>query len=228
MGEREATYRRRPPDDDKRICYKCWTGLPRERFLWCRLCSRMTCEDCHEKLPIRTRYMRFRWNYAPGTVDRLDNLIQRIMFEYKLPEETHIFLNWYPRGHCVVEPHRHDNWTALCSFGSSRILTVDYQRCMMEDGDFVLFGTQKHSVPPMESVLSGRISLVMMFAPTDYHRKSAWCSTADLKETDLTSRRILQTNFGIVKNWAKDWFSSATSVRVGFWRKTHVHIPNVM
>merc|ERR1712087_1044707 len=105
-----------------------------------------------------------------GIVPELDDVVSRLAREFKLPEYgLTVACNWYPNGLSKVAQHRHDNWTIALSFGASRILSVDYQECLMEDGDMCIFGTQKHGVPPMPSEEGGRISLIIMWEPTEYH-----------------------------------------------------------
>merc|ERR1719454_2411086 len=72
-----------------------------------------------------------------------------------------------------VTDHRHDNWTILVSLGSPRVLNVDYARVSMEDGDVILFGTQKHGVPVAAPSQGGRLSLVFMFSPDQQVEKAA-------------------------------------------------------
>jgi len=82
-------------------------------------------------------------------------------------------MNWYPDGVSQVTDHRHDNWTILVSLGASRVLNVDYARVSMDDGDVILFGTQKHGVPVAPPSQGGRLSLVLMFAPDEQVEKAA-------------------------------------------------------
>lgn len=107
-----------------------------------------------------------QWHH--GECAALDKLVFKVVHDFSLPDPRTrytIKMNWYPDGMAQVTDHRHDNWTILVSLGASRVLNVDYSRVLMEDGDVILFGTQKHGVPVAAPSQGGRLSLVFMFAP---------------------------------------------------------------
>lgn len=140
---------------------------------YCNNCKTTICLSCHSQCGVLSAGRQYAM-YIPGIIPKLDLLIDRIAREFKLPYGFSTSFNWYPSGDAKVAPHRHDNWTISLSFGASRILTVDYQECLMDDGDLVIFGTQKHGVPLMPEVKEGRISLILMWEPTEYHVSGRW------------------------------------------------------
>jgi len=117
-----------------------------------------------------------------GECKALDDLVFKVVQDFNLPDpgavpggtaRYTIKMNWYPDGMAQVTDHRHDNWTILVSLGASRVLNVDYARVLMDDGDVILFGTQKHGVPVAAPSQGGRLSLVLMFSPDAQVEKAA-------------------------------------------------------
>ncbi|CAJ1433949.1 unnamed protein product [Effrenium voratum] len=110
----------------------------------------------------------------PGRLPKLDKLIQQVMVEQGINDRVlkRPGLLWYPDGTSDAIVHRHEAWTALMSFGSPRILTIDGHPVLLRDGDLIIFGTQRHGVPKMcqEGATfddyGGRMSVVMFFMPT--------------------------------------------------------------
>jgi len=117
----------------------------------------------------------------PGRLPKLDKLIQRVMVEQGIDDRVlkRPGLLWYPDGNSDAIVHRHEAWTALMSFGSPRILTIDGQPVLLRDGDLIIFGTQRHGVPKMCGEGStfdeygGRMSVVMFFMPTGQQSSGA-------------------------------------------------------
>jgi len=140
---------------------------------YCNNCKTTICLSCHSQCGVISAG-RQCGIYIPGILPIVDALVDQMAREFKLPYGFTTAFNWYPNGNSKVAPHRHDNWTISLSFGASRILTVDYQECLMDDGDLVIFGTQKHGVPVMPEVQEGRISLILMWEPTEYHLSGRW------------------------------------------------------
>lgn len=118
-----------------------------------------------------------------GECKALDNLVFQVVQDFNLPDPGAtpgstargytVKMNWYPDGVSQVTDHRHDNWTILVSLGASRVLNIDYARISMDDGDVILFGTQKHGVPVAAPSQGGRLSLVLMFEPDEQVEKAA-------------------------------------------------------
>ena len=70
---------------------------------------------------------------------------------------------------------------------------IDRQNVLMEDGDFVLFGTHRHGVPLMPYEQRGRISLVLFFQPQSPTSRllgsSLTCSHVEINPSDLKCMR---------------------------------------
>lgn len=132
------------------------------------------------------RFGNIRWEghqggkYKQGTSPAMDKAMQRLFHDYGIADRTSgVIVNWYPDGQGNLGSHRHDCWTALFSFGQERILTVDNTPLLMQDGDLVIFGTQRHGVPIMPEVTEGRITLVVFFYPTSMQKKGMWQTITD-------------------------------------------------
>jgi len=132
-------------------------------------------------MPDKPTSKQIRFWYR-GECEALDNLVFSVVKDFNLPDpgakpggtaRYTIKMNWYPDGASQVTDHRHDNWTILISLGAPRVLNVDYARVLMEDGDVILFGTQKHGVPVASPEQGGRLSLVIMFSPDQEVERSA-------------------------------------------------------
>jgi len=141
-----------------------------EPYWWCPSCHWYACDACVKDMPDKATSKQVA-HWRPTECPKLDELVLDMIRDFHLPNpfvrNYTIKMNWYPDAGSRVSPHRHDNWTLLLSLGSSRVLTLDRARVLMEDGDLVLFGTQSHGVPEMPSCKAGRLSLVFMFAPDD-------------------------------------------------------------
>jgi len=143
-------------------------------------------EECAAAMPWRQAVLRKR-NYETGEVTitnvasnrqdctfprlrtgipRLDSVLQRIKEDYEINDPgAYLMCNWYPDGNTNIAPHQHDFWSAILSFGESRVFTLDWQPLLLGDGDLLVFGTQRHSVPKMPSVKSGRLSVAIFWYP---------------------------------------------------------------
>eukprot|EP00927_Polykrikos_kofoidii_P020531 TRINITY_DN19757_c0_g1_i2.p1 TRINITY_DN19757_c0_g1~~TRINITY_DN19757_c0_g1_i2.p1 ORF type:complete len:421 (-),score=50.03 TRINITY_DN19757_c0_g1_i2:231-1493(-) len=99
-------------------------------------------------------------------IDVIDSALDRArgMFDIKDPG-VYLTCNWYPDGQAHIASHRHDFWSAIISFGASRVFLLDDQQILMGNGDLLVFGTQKHAVPRMPQVTEGRISICIFWYP---------------------------------------------------------------
>lgn len=128
--------------------------------------------------------------YKQGLSPAMDKGIQKLFAEYGIVDRTSgIITNWYPDGQGNLGSHRHDCWTALFSFGHERILTIDNTPLLMQDGDLVIFGTQRHGVPIMPEITEGRITLVVFFYPDKMQKQGMWQTITD-PETMAPSRPL--------------------------------------
>lgn len=142
-------------------------------YWWCPTHKWYVCQECHKDIEDKPTSKQIRGWYCTECED-LDDLVYRVVRDFNLPDPQAapggtarytIKMNWYPDGLAQVTDHRHDVWTILVSLGAPRVLNVDHARVLMEDGDAILFGTQKHGVPPGPPTQGGRLSLVLMFHP---------------------------------------------------------------
>eukprot|EP00747_Dinoflagellata_sp_TGD_P031344 gnl/TRDRNA2_/TRDRNA2_135217_c0_seq1.p1 gnl/TRDRNA2_/TRDRNA2_135217_c0~~gnl/TRDRNA2_/TRDRNA2_135217_c0_seq1.p1 ORF type:complete len:649 (+),score=115.53 gnl/TRDRNA2_/TRDRNA2_135217_c0_seq1:32-1948(+) len=143
------------------------------------------------------RYGNIKWEghqkakYTQGTSPAFDKCIQKLFAEYGIADRTSgILLNWYPDGSAYLGSHRHDCWTALFSFGDERILTIDKTPLLMQHGDLCIFGTQRHGVPVMPEITSGRITVVFFFYPDNMQKQKMWQTVSD-PETMAPSRPLV-------------------------------------
>lgn len=73
--------------------------------------------------------------------------------------------NFYPDGNTSIALHQHDFWSAILSLGAPRVFTVDGDPVLLNDGDVIVIGTQRHSVPKMPEVKDGRVSVAIFWYP---------------------------------------------------------------
>ena len=126
---------------------------------------------------------RLVWHYEPNKCDILDNIIGQIMFDFKLDVNYNsncrlngIFLNYYPSLNDYTPMHRHLNEsTLLLSLGESRILTIEKDNILLNNGDIAIFHGQRHGVPQQNNYQQlkttseskfqgkGRISIVFFY-----------------------------------------------------------------
>lgn len=150
-------------------------------YWWCPKHKWYVCQNCQQNMPDKPTSKQIRGWYR-GECPALDDLVMKVVDDFNLPDPQApyggtarytIKMNWYPDGMAQVTDHRHDVWTILVSLGSPRVLNVDYARVLMDDGDVILFGTQKHGVPVAAPSQGGRLSLVMMFQPDSEIERAA-------------------------------------------------------
>lgn len=148
-------------------------------------------QECVLRMPWRQAVFRKR-NYETGEVTvtgipsnrqdcsysglrtgipRLDEALKRVQQDFHIVEtDAYLLNNWYPDGKTSIAPHNHDFWSAILSFGEPRIFLLDGQPLLLGDGDLLVFGTQRHSVPKMFEVTEGRVSIAIFWYP---ERKAA-------------------------------------------------------
>eukprot|EP00930_Biecheleria_cincta_P000608 TRINITY_DN10137_c0_g1_i2.p1 TRINITY_DN10137_c0_g1~~TRINITY_DN10137_c0_g1_i2.p1 ORF type:complete len:787 (-),score=161.83 TRINITY_DN10137_c0_g1_i2:155-2383(-) len=135
--------------------------------------------------------------YKPGLSPAMDKVIQKLFHVYGISDRTSgVITNWYPDGQGNLGSHRHDCWTALFSFGHERILTIDNTPLLMQDGDLVIFGTQRHGVPIMPEITEGRITLVVFFYPDKMQKKGMWQTITDPDTMEASRPLVRMLNEG--------------------------------
>ncbi|CAE8622300.1 unnamed protein product, partial [Polarella glacialis] len=101
-------------------------------------------------------------------IPRLDAALQRVVELCGITDPGAFLLNnWYPDGNTSIAPHMHDFWSAILSFGQARVFMLDGQPVLLGDGDLIVFGTQRHSVPKMPKVSNGRVSVAIFWYPEE-------------------------------------------------------------
>lgn len=113
-----------------------------------------------------------------GGCPTLDRTLQQFTSDFDLKgRHLAIMLLYYAHGHGGQGAHRHDCVSALLSFGSPRILTIDSRPYLLRDGDLVIFGTQRHGVPVMPECEGGRISVPFFFYPKGVPMRSSFSTS---------------------------------------------------
>eukprot|EP00435_Cladocopium_sp_Y103_P048833 s1922_g14.t1 len=142
--------------------------------------------ECAQAMPWRQAVFRKR-NYQTGEVKvtgiassrqdcsypglftgirRLDEVLQRLQRDLDIKDPRAFLLNnFYPDGNTSIAPHQHDFWSAILSLGAPRVFTVDGDPVLLNDGDVIVIGTQRHSVPKMPEVKDGRVSVAIFWYP---------------------------------------------------------------
>lgn len=99
-------------------------------------------------------------------VPQVDSVIDRVRQDFDIKDPgAYLMCNWYPDGQTNIAPHSHDFWSAILCFGASRVFMLDNEPLLLNNGDLLVFGTQKHSVPRMPDVQEGRISVAIFWYP---------------------------------------------------------------
>jgi len=157
-------------------------------------------EECAAGLPWRQAVLRKR-NYETGEVaitkiesnrqdctfptlrtgiTRLDAILQMIKVDFQIADPgAYLICNWYADGQTNIAPHQHDFCSATLCFGASRVFTLDWQPLLLGDGDLLVFGTQRHSVPKMQCVESGRLSVSIFWYPERHKADASFQITLD-------------------------------------------------
>mmetsp|Transcript_120495 Transcript_120495/g.239827 ORF Transcript_120495/g.239827 Transcript_120495/m.239827 type:complete len:394 (-) Transcript_120495:206-1387(-) len=108
-------------------------------------------------------------SFPPGLrtgLPHLDEVLAKMRDDFKIEDPgAYVLCNWYLDGNTSIAPHQHDFWSAILSFGASRIFLLDGQPILLAHGDLLVFGTQRHSVPKMPQVEEGRISVCIFWYP---------------------------------------------------------------
>lgn len=96
----------------------------------------------------------------------VDNAIAKIVEEYTIDDPgAYLLCNRYKDGRAFIAPHQHDFWSATFSFGAPRVFLLDKRPLILQEGDVLIFGSQRHSVPKMSNCLGERISLSLFWYP---------------------------------------------------------------
>ena len=104
--------------------------------------------------------------YEKGMVPRLDALVSKIHQKVKITDPNHgAGMYWFSDGDASVGSHRHVFWSARVALGAERIMMVDKTPILMQEGDLVVIGPQRHGVPSMPDVSEGSLRISVPFRP---------------------------------------------------------------
>eukprot|EP00929_Paragymnodinium_shiwhaense_P118384 TRINITY_DN90303_c0_g1_i1.p1 TRINITY_DN90303_c0_g1~~TRINITY_DN90303_c0_g1_i1.p1 ORF type:complete len:425 (-),score=60.44 TRINITY_DN90303_c0_g1_i1:254-1528(-) len=189
--------------------------------------------ECAQAMPWRQAVFRKR-NYETGEVTvtniassrqdcsyrglhtgipRLDNALDRIRRQFNVKDpRAYLLNNFYPDGNTSIAPHQHDFWSAILSFGASRVFTLDGHPVLLGDGDLLVFGTQRHGVPKMPAVKDGRISVAIFWYPEEALRDSERCAECGL---DCELLQAADNGRMYCEDCWRSWNSRSTALRAG-------------
>jgi len=109
----------------------------------------------------------------------IDGILSRLRRDLDIEDPDAMLVgNWYPDGKSTIGAHTHDHWSAILSIGCSRVFLLDEQPIILNDGDLLVFGTQRHGVPKMPDVVDGRVSLGVFWYPEKRSSGTACCRCA--------------------------------------------------
>lgn len=114
----------------------------------------------------------------------VDTAIMNIVEEYNIDDPgAYLLCNRYKDGRAFIAPHQHDFWSATFSFGSPRVFILDKRDLILQDGDVLIFGSQKHAVPKMPNCPGERISVSLFWYPN-------WRSDCNYTDEQLTQWQL--------------------------------------
>ena len=149
--------------------------------------------------------------YGPGVVSRLDALVSKIHQKIKITDPNHgAGMYWFSDGDASVGSHRHVFWSARVALGAERIMMVDKTPILMQEGDLVIIGPQRHGVPSMPDISEGSLRISVPFKPqkqekvpqSDKRAKDA--KTAETAGTDVTGKSYDSVSGGESDTWEYD------------------------
>ena len=122
--------------------------------------------------------------YAHGVVPRLDVLVSKIHQKIKVTDPNHgAGMYWFSDGDASVGSHRHVFWSARVALGAERIMMVDKTPILMQEGDLVIIGPQRHGVPSMPEISEGSLRISVPFKP---QKKGS--GAKETKQSDETTK----------------------------------------
>merc|ERR1719245_2097262 len=96
----------------------------------------------------------------------LDELLESVRASLNIQDpDAYLILNYYANGRSTIGSHQHDFWSAILTFGASRVMLVDNRPVVLHDGDLIVLGTQKHGIPKQPSINQGRVSVAVFYHP---------------------------------------------------------------
>jgi hypothetical protein len=119
-------------------------------------------------------------------VPSVDRAIGRVVKDFKIDDPAaYLLCNYYKDGRAFIAPHQHDFWSATFSFGEPRVFLLDQKPLLLQDGDVLIFGSQRHSVPKMPNVKKERISLSLFVSQLE---SRLWIHTGAIRTVGLAEK----------------------------------------
>ena len=122
--------------------------------------------------------------YSRGKSVLVDKIMDKIAYDFKLNHNVNlkcevfqVQINYYKTNNEFLHEHSHNGHsTLLLSLGESRILTIEDESILLNNGDIAIFHSQKHGVPALagnsktfiqninkKNQFKGRISIVFFY-----------------------------------------------------------------
>lgn len=99
-------------------------------------------------------------------VPALDELLESVRISLNIQDpDAYLVCNYYANGRSTIGNHQHDFWSAILTFGASRVMLVDNRPVVLHDGDLIVLGTQKHGIPKQPHIKQGRVSIAVFYHP---------------------------------------------------------------
>ena len=128
-------------------------------------------------------------SYQRSVVPRLDLLVQKIHQQVGIQDPDHgAAMYWFSDGDASVGSHRHVFWSARVALGAERIMMVDKVPILMQEGDLIVIGPQRHGVPTMPEISEGSLRISVPFTPqkrdSKHVHQAPSAQTEDAEEED--------------------------------------------
>jgi len=99
-------------------------------------------------------------------IQRLDSILESVQASLEIEDPTaRLMLNKYSSGRAKIGEHEHAFWSAILSFGASRVMFIENQPVVLHDGDLLVLGTHRHGIPKQPKIQQGRISVGIFYCP---------------------------------------------------------------
>ena len=111
-------------------------------------------------------------SYQRSVVSRLDDLVRKMHQKVNITDPQHgASMYLFSDGDASVGSHRHVFWSARVALGAERIMMVDKTPILMQEGDLIIIGPQRHGVPSMPEIMEGSLRISVPFQPAKRNSK---------------------------------------------------------
>jgi len=119
-------------------------------------------------------------------IEKLDSILESVQASLEIADPTaRLLLNKYSSGRAKIGEHEHDFWSAILSFGASRVMFIEKQPVVLHDGDLLVLGTHRHGIPKQPKIQQGRISVAIFYRPE---------KTLEIDQGIISRRRTQKSN----------------------------------